>query len=352
MTTLNDIIIRQIELSGPMGLQEYMALALYHPQHGYYRTRDPLGARGDFTTAPEISQMFGEMIGAWVADLWGKAGRPSPFILLECGPGRGTMMADMLRAGRGASGFLEAARVHLLEISPALREKQRQMLRDHDVSWHDSLASVPRDVPLMIVGNEFWDAFPVQQFVRQQGGWAETMVGVRDGALSPVYRPVPDVGGGVDAAPGFVMERSVPAQSLFQDMCVRVRAQGGAMIFIDYGYEMPPGVSTVQALRQHRRHDFLCDPGEADITAHVDFAALKTIARNCGLSVFGAAGQGDFLRRLGIEERARILAAKASDAQKADVLAAIERLTSAQHMGDLFKVMAVCGEGIVPEGFA
>lgn len=352
MSALQKIIAQRIELAGPMGLQEYMAHALYHPQHGYYRTRDPLGTRGDFTTAPEISQMFGELIGAWVAAMWAKMGHPMPFTLLECGPGWGTMMADMLRVMRGVPGFAEAARIYLLEVSPTLKEKQRAMLRDYPVTWVETFSDVPQDAPVIIVGNEFWDAFPVQQFVRQDDAWREVMVGARrDGALFLTHRPAMAFGGKENAAQGFVWERSESACALFREMGARVKRQGGAMLFIDYGYEQASGRSTVQAVKAHARHDILHTPGEADITAHVDFGAMKAIATECGLSVFGTISQGEFLRRLGIEQRKERLAAGATQAQQDALSAALERLTGRQHMGDLFKVMAVSKNTVIPEGF-
>ncbi len=328
---LKDIIQKE----GPIDVGRFMALALGHPEFGYYMTRDPFGRGGDFTTAPEISQMFGEMIGAWVADVWTQMGRPD-FVLLECGPGRGTLMADMMRATKNVPGFHEACSVHLMEISPVLKDKQAGVLADYKPMWHAGLESVPKDKPLIMIANEFLDALPVRQFVRDGGAWHERMVDFKDGTF--VFVP----------EQGEIMEQSPACVDFIKDVSAHLQKTGGAALFIDYGYTSGTGES-LQAVKNHKYVPVLEDVGNADLTAHVDFAALKEVA---GVKVLGPVEQGAFLRKLGIEARAEMLAQKAAPEQKVQLQNALQRLCDSGQMGSLFKVMGlVHGETIHPAGF-
>ncbi|MBB6306829.1 class I SAM-dependent methyltransferase [Xanthobacter tagetidis] len=341
----------QIAAGGPMPLRRFMALALGHPKYGYYITRDPLGAAGDFVTAPEISQMFGELIGLWAVAQWQAMGAPSPFRLVELGPGRGTLMADALRAARVMPDFAAAARLHLVETSPALRAAQARALGVATPQWHDRLEDVP-DGPAIVVANEFFDAIPIDQFVFQGGRWHERRVGLDDaGALAFGLHPMPSPEAAPLAAPlgppaeGAVLERMEPGPA--QALARRIAGQGGAALVIDYGHGGGYG-DTLQALKAHRFVDPLADPGEADLTAHVDFSALARLARAAGARAFGPLGQGAFLLRLGLAQRAERLKAGKDAAAQAAVEAAELRLAGTQEgqMGALFKAMVIAHEGL------
>jgi SAM-dependent MidA family methyltransferase len=338
VTALPDIIRAQIRAAGPMTVADYMALCLGHPEHGYYTTHDPLGAAGDFTTAPEISQMFGEMIGLWLAQVWHDAGRPAPFRLVELGPGRGTCMADALRAAEAVPGFAEAADLWLVETSRALRAEQAARLPG--ARWADRLAEVPKG-PCLLVANEFLDVLPVRQFIASARGWREKRIGIRGDALVwGLSAPLP---GGCDAPEGTWREESAPAGAVARQVAARIGADGGAALFIDYGYRVadrPPGF-TLQALRRHAPADPLERPGGADLTWLIDFDrlahALAPLTTACQT-------QGAFLARLGIGRRAAGLAAARPD--EAEIIAdALERLTAADQMGTLFKALAAWPAG-------
>jgi NADH dehydrogenase [ubiquinone] 1 alpha subcomplex assembly factor 7 len=356
-TPLAELLARRIAADGPLTIAAYMAEALGHPAHGYYITRDPLGATGDFTTAPEISQMFGEMIGAWCAERWQAMGRPDPVLLVELGPGRGTLMADALRVLERVPGLATALRLHLVETSPALRARQRAALGARPAHWHDRLDSVP-DGPLLLVANEFFDALPIRQLVRTEAGWAERCVGlapdgrglafVHDGATAPLLVP-PALR---DAPAGSVVELCPAGAAVAAAIGARLAAAGGAALIIDYGYAGPACGDTLQAVRAHRHADILAEPGLADLTAHVDFAALARAAEGAGCRGHGPVGQGDFLKALGIGLRAEQLRRLATPAQARDIEAALARLTGDDQMGRLFKVLALTDAGAsVPAGF-
>ncbi|WP_340107677.1 class I SAM-dependent methyltransferase [Pikeienuella sp. HZG-20] len=344
MTPLGALIRRQIAATGPMTLHDYMALCLAHPEHGYYMTRDPLGAKGDFTTAPEISQMFGEMIGLALAQTWLDAGAPAPARLVELGPGRGRLMADALRAARVAPGFAEAAEPWLVEISPALRAEQARLLPG--ARWAERLEEVPEG-PLFLIANEFFDALPVHQYEMTAKGWAERMVGLSEGRLILGLQPSPLPLG--PAPLGAIRERNPAAEAAAAGIGARIARDGGAALIVDYGYgETPPaGADTVQALRKHRFADPLDAPGEADLTAHVDFGALRAAATGAGAAASALIAQGDWLARLGIGARAAALAAARPD-QAASVAAALHRLTDPGEMGTLFKALALFPPGGPP----
>ncbi|MGQ0566317.1 MAG: class I SAM-dependent methyltransferase [Gemmobacter sp.] len=347
MTPLAHLLSMRITAGGPITVADYMADCLMHPVHGYYATRDPFGAGGDFTTAPEISQMFGELVGLALGQCWLDQGAPARFVLAELGPGRGTLMADALRATRGVPGFHAALTVHLVETSPTLRAVQARAL-PVSAHWHDSADTLP-DAPLFLIANEFFDALPVRQFERRAGGWCERMVGL-DGAtlsfgLAPC--PLPDPRFGTDP-PGTVVETCPAAPAVMQAVAARILRHGGAAFVIDYGGWRSRG-DTLQALRGHRPEHPLASPGEADLTAHVDF---ETLALATPLPRSGLTSQGSLLKRLGIDQRAARLASGMSGAALENHRAAHHRLTDPAEMGSLFKALAFHAPGSpLPPGF-
>ena len=334
---------RLIATQGPISLQQYMGEA----NARYYATRDPLGSAGDFVTAPEISQMFGELVGLWLADIWQRAGSPAPIHYVELGPGRGTLAKDALRAA-GRAGLEPDC--HFVEGSPALRAVQRAALRR--AQWHDDLASVPEDAPLLIVANEFLDALPVRQLVKTPQGWRERMVGIEGDRFMPIAGMLP-----MDAAvpeqwrdvdDGTILETCPGAVATVQEIARRLAAQGGAALLIDYGHTQARTGSTLQAVRAHAKVDPFATPGEADLTALVDFAALVPAAEAQGARWLGTATQGAWLRALGIDMRAEALA-RAAPAQAEAIRQAHHRLVAEEEMGSLFKVMGLAAPGW-PEG--
>ncbi len=347
MTPLGERIVRRIANHGPITLADYMAEVLTDPRHGYYMSGDPFGRRGDFVTAPEISQMFGELIGLWCVDTWQRMGAPVPFLLVELGPGRGTLMADALRAARVEPGFRAAADLHLIEVSPELRGCQRRALSGYAVTWHDGIADLP-DGPVLLVANEFFDTLPVRQFERAAEGWCERMVVLNAAGelalgLSPPSPAAPLIVPEAlrRAPPGSLVEVSPAAVGLAAALGRRIADDGGAALIVDYGRaESATGVS-LQAVRHHAPHGVLEDPGNADLTAHVDFAALAGAAEEAGARALGPVTQGAFLQRLGLAARAEALSRKATPAQARDVEAARRRLSDADQMGELFKALAL-----------
>jgi len=316
----------------------------------YYADGDPLGAAGDFITAPEISQMFGEMIGLWLADLWHRAGEPEVHYV-ELGPGRGTLAADALRAMRP---FGLKPPVHFVEASPALREKQRALVPD--ARWHDDVASLPGGRPLLLVANEFFDALPVRQFVKTVTGWRERMVTNGPDGFTPVPgatpfdRIVPPRLRG--AEPGSIIETSPDAAIVLGAVARRIAAQGGAGIVIDYGYADHAAGDTLQAVHAHAYADPFARPGMSDLTAHVDFGVLSEAARAAGTDVHGPADQGAWLGRLGVRERAAMLA-QATPGRREEIATALRRLTHEDEMGTLFKALGIISPRWPrPEGFA
>lgn len=336
-TSLAAIFQRLIASHGPISVAHFMA----ESNARYYNARDPLGSEGDFITAPEISQMFGELIGLWLADMWIGAGRPDPVHYVELGPGRGTLARDALRAARRYG--LEP-KVHFVETSTAL--KDIQLAQVPNAQWHHDLSTVPPYGPVLIVGNEFLDALPVRQLVRTDAGWRERMVDCKDGRFAFVAgdRPM-DSAVPVDlreAATGTILETCPGATANVYEIAGRLIDQGGAALLIDYGHDAPRTGSTLQALRQHRKVDPLAMPGEADLTAHVDFAALAPMAQSRGCKWLGTVTQGHWLRQLGIEMRARSLSDFAPEHREA-IHSAKDRLIGEGQMGALFKVMGLAG---------
>jgi len=348
MNALEKIIRDIIEGQGAISLAAYMELALQHPDYGYYRVREPIGREGDFITAPEISQMFGEMIGVWCAETWRSFDKPDPFALIELGPGRGTMMRDIMRATSNVGGFHTAKNLYLIDSDKALRKSQREKLADdapHYVERVDQIAPMPS----LIIANEFFDALPVRQFEKGFRGWCERMVTVANDALSFTLRPL-DEGEDVlipaetrEAKPGTVVEVSPKCQMIMRDLARRLATQRGAMLIVDYGYVAPSGSATVQAVSAHNYANLFERPGEIDLTAHVDFTALAETARDAGLEVSSIIGQGEFLTNLGIEIRADSLKKKATLPQSAAIDVALHRLIDNEQMGNLFKAMEVRG---------
>jgi NADH dehydrogenase [ubiquinone] 1 alpha subcomplex assembly factor 7 len=355
VSPLEELLARRIRTQGPLTVAEFMAEALGHPEYGYYATRDPLGRRGDFTTAPEISQVFGELIGLWCADIWDRMGRPAPFILAELGPGRGTLMTDALRAARVMPEFLAALRLHLVETSPVLRQVQQRTLKRFVPTWHASIASLPAG-PLLVIANEFIDALPVRQLVKSEAGWHEKLVGLsaEADALAFALSPAPAPSAALvpstlrDAPPGSLCEICPAAVAVADTLARRLIEAEGAALIIDYGYATRACGDTLQAVRRHKRHDPLRDPGTADLTAHVDFAALAETAAAVGARVWGPVTQGGFLQSLGIAARAERLIAAATPAQAADIGMACRRLIDPKEMGTLFKVLAIAAPALPP----
>ncbi len=365
MSALGDIIASMIAEDGPISLEQYMALALGDPRHGYYMTRDPLGAKGDFITAPEISQMFGELIGVWCADYWTRMGEPARVHLVELGPGRGTLMRDALRAARVLPACVNALDVHLVDTSPVLRDSQRATLASAGVaiSWHASFDEVPPG-PLIVIANEFFDALPARHYVRTRDGWRGRVVGLtRDGRLGFGAGPDVEPTLRVEAPDGAIIEINPIAQRVMGAIAARIEAHGGAVLAIDYGYVTTSLGETLQAMRGHAYVNPLDEPGEADLTTHVDFAALGRAARAAGAATFGPVTQGQLLERLGIFDRARSLARGADAPRIRAIESELKRLIATNDgispvhgkvsgMGGLFKALAVTQTGgPIPAGF-
>ncbi len=338
--TLHDHLINRIKQSGPMSVAEYMTVCLQHPEHGYYTSRDPLGAEGDFTTAPEISQMFGELLGLALAQSWLDQGAPARFTLCELGPGRGTLMADLMRATRTVPGFQEAAELHLVELSPALRKKQAEALSGYDPVWLDDVAELP-DQPLFLVANEFFDVLPIRQFVRTGNLWRERRIGAEGGVLAfglDSALPQPALANRLDdTADGDLVEQSPALAPTVDAIGSRIDTRGGAALIVDYGDWGSLG-DTFQAVRAHKKEDPLQRPGACDLTAHVDFEALS-VAAPCAHTRLTS--QGIFLERLGITQRAQALAQTLDGADLERHIAAHRRLTHPAEMGNLFKVIGL-----------
>jgi SAM-dependent MidA family methyltransferase len=350
-------IRRRIETAGPMPVAQYMTLCLSHAEHGYYMTRDPLGAAGDFITAPEISQMFGELVGLWAAAAWRAMGSPANVRLVELGPGRGTLMLDALRAAKVMPDFRAALVVHLVEISPILEALQRQafIATEVPVSWHQSLADVP-DGPLIVIANEFFDALPVHQAVMCADGWHERVVKIgEDGNFhfSIDRDPIPLFDQFLPrnlrpARIGEIFEWRTDQMAL--ELSRRIVRSGGVALLIDYGHAQSAIGDTLQAVRGHDFANPLLTPGEVDLTAHVDFQALARAAESMRARAHGPVEQGEFLRRLGIEQRAAALKAGAPQEQAMAIQSALVRLTSTDPvgMGRMIKVLALSAPQLGP----
>ncbi len=355
MTALSDEIKSIIAAEGPMSFERFMELALAHPEHGYYMNRDPFGASGDFTTAPEISQMFGELVGLWSAEVWREMGSPNPLRLIELGPGRGTLMSDALRAARLVPEFRDALDVTLVETSPKLAQIQYETLASCGVgiAWQPAFSEAPPG-PAIVIANEFLDALPVRQYVYNNGRWRERLVKVNAAGelafgVSSDYEPYIVAPG----EEGDILEVNPASHRLMFELAARMAKQGGVALFVDYGHRATGVGDTLQALRNHRYVSPLAEPGEADITAHVDFSAMARSARAAGAAVYGPIDQGDFLTALGIDARTQALCER-SPARADEFEEARRRLVgkSTGEMGALFKAMAVASRmAPTPPGF-
>jgi SAM-dependent MidA family methyltransferase len=354
--SLKDELMARIAASGPISVADFMTEALLHPTKGYYTTRTPFGAQGDFITAPEISQMFGELIGLSLAQSWLDQGAPEHFTLAEAGPGRGTLMADILRATRSVPGFHAAAQITLIEAAPALQAEQAQTLALTNTdfkptftpTWVPTAQHLP-DAPLWLVANEFFDALPIRQFLRDGDGWRERCIGIAGGSLSFGLGPAApraDLGHRLaDTKDGDVVEISPAAQNSLNAIGTRIAAHGGAALVIDYGDWRSLG-DTLQAVQSHTSVNPLEAPGSADLTAHVDFEALTTAAAPAAHS--RVTPQGVFLERLGITARAQQLAQSLTGAALQTHIAAHRRLTHPEEMGNLFKVLGLFPASAAP----
>lgn len=347
----NPLIARlkdRISTHGPISVAEFMKTALGDQESGYYTTRDPFGVAGDFTTSPEISQIFGELIGLWCADTWHAMGSPKAFALIELGPGRGTLMSDALRALRHVPDCRAAASLHMVETSPVLREIQQETLRGENISWHREMPDLGQ-TPVIFLANEFLDALPVQQYVKHNGSWSERVVAY-DAAhdrfcfgldRSRRLPPGPFTRHLVSAEDGSVFEFSPEVRSAVADMADRILGNGGAGLIIDYGYTRHATGQTLQAVRKHRPVDPLDTPGDCDLTAHVNFQLVAETAEAAGAKAWGPVDQGVFLQKIGIIERANTLLKRANVVQAHDIRMAVNRLIAPAEMGALFKVMAL-----------
>ena len=341
MGELKALLLAKIRETGPMRLSEFMEACLFDPDHGYYCGPSPIGAEGAFTTAPEMTQMFGELIGVCLGQAWTDQGRPDSFTLAELGPGRGTLMADLLRATRGIPGFNRSANVHLVERGPHLRRMQSEILRDYSPSWCRSTEDLP-EMPLFLVANEFFDALPIRQFGFKRSEWFERLVGADGDSLvfrwSDRVQCDPLMDRNMDPAVSEIVELRPLADRIICEVSRRIRDFGGLALIVDYG-ELNLSGDTLQAVRDHRFADPLDKPGTADLTSHVDFGAIIRSAK--GVAVTPLLTQGEFLGRMGIAQRAQALAASASSEQFRTHAAAYRRLTDRNEMGTLFKALAL-----------
>jgi NADH dehydrogenase [ubiquinone] 1 alpha subcomplex assembly factor 7 len=338
VSALHERIAALIAAQGPISVAEFMGLA----NRAYYAARDPFGTAGDFVTAPEISQMFGELLGLWCAQAWTDQGRPREKRLVELGPGRGTLMADALRALDRVPGFRDDLDIVLVEASPALAALQRQ--RVPTARWTDRFDAGLADRPLFLLANEFFDALPIRQFVKTPGGWHERMIGSDGGALRFVLAPVANPAVQGDAPDGAVRETCPAAEAIAEEIGRVIADRGGAALAVDYGYDRPGFGETLQAVKAHTFAEVLRDPGETDLSAHVDFASLTAAVARGGAKAYGPVPQGAFLEALGIRARAARLA-QANPASSDSVRVALARLTDSDQMGTLFKALAIVPHG-------
>jgi NADH dehydrogenase [ubiquinone] 1 alpha subcomplex assembly factor 7 len=342
-TPLEDIIVAMIREDGPMPIDRYMALCLGHPLHGYYMSRDPFGPDGDFITAPEISQIFGELIGVWCAAAFRALGSPQHFLLVELGPGRGTLMSDVLRAAKVMPGFREAANVHLVETSPALRKLQAEKLGPA-VTWHESIDSLP-DGPAIILANEFFDALPISQYEFHDGSWTERRVGLNAGDRLVIGRSAVALAEPA-ADEGAILETAPLRQEIAKRLGERLAHSPGVALIIDYGHAASAMGDTLQAVRRHKFCSILDRPGEADLTSHVDFEKLALAFGDGGAITHGPITQRHYLLAMGLEARAARLSGKAKLPERKIIARATERLVGENQMGNLFKVMAALSPGL------
>jgi len=344
-----------IASQGPLTMARFMAEALGHPEYGYYMTRNPFGAEGDFVTAPEVSQMFGELIGAWCADLWMQMGAPAKVYLVELGPGRGTLMSDALRATKSVPGFHAAIHLHLVETSPRLRDIQATTLGSFAPIWHDSATELPSG-PMIVLANELFDALPVHQFQFNDNQWHERLIDFAPSGddLALVLDPSPALRPSLQRFhqphDDAIAEICPAGITLTEQLATRFAQAPGAALVIDYGHAASGFGDSVQGVRAHQFQPILVAPGTIDLCAHVDFAALEEAAAGVGAATWGPVPQRDFLKALGIDARAAALST-ASPPDAPEIAAAVHRLTHSDEMGTLFKVLAFCSANLHPAGF-
>ena len=353
MTPLDRIIRERIELDGPLRVSDFMQICLLHPEHGYYVKNPAFGVQGDFITAPEISQMFGELLGLCLAQAWMDQGAPADFHLLELGPGRGTLMSDILRATRSVPGLHRAADITLLEASETMQKRQQHTLSGYQVKWISSLSKLA-EKPIFVVANEFFDALPIRQYVRVGDVWHERLIGLQDDELGFGLSPIAQTSDYLqtrlgDTQDGDIVEVSEATQSVTGQLSKRIQTHGGCALIIDYGGWTSKG-DTLQAVEDHQYSNVLHALGDADLTAHVDFEQIASASR-CQVS--NMCTQQDLLERLGISHRTQTLVTSAAnEAQKNDVISAYRRLTHEKEMGTLFKAISLFPQnGPCPAGF-
>lgn len=343
MSELSKIIHEVIKENGPISIGTYMSLCLGHPQHGYYMQREAFGAQGDFITAPEISQLFGEMLAVWVMLTWERMGKPENIQLVELGPGRGTLMSDIWRSLTVQPDLRDKVQLHLVEFSPRLQQVQQEALEGAPATWHSTIETLPQS-PSIIIANEFFDALPIEQAVFHQDDWYQRLVTSDEEDL---FFTMGDILQGIaeDEMPeGSIFEYAPLATTVMQQLCRFIRKNGGALLAIDYGDDAPLSErfgDTLQALREHQMVDIFDEPGKSDLTAHVAFSSLEMIAREEGCVTDPILTQREFLTRMGIRLRAEKLAAKATDEQAPALFSGLDRLVDPAQMGDLFKVLQV-----------
>lgn len=346
--SLAERLRRCIASEGPITVHDYMKTCLADPASGYYIARQPIGKTGDFITAPEISQIFGELLGLWAASVWRSMGEPENIILAELGPGRGTLMADALRAIKSVPQLHERISIALIETSPVLREAQADALGNFDVGWFDAIEEVP-DAPLILLANEFIDALPIRQYIRRDDGWHERCVGCSRDALIYVERDAVtdlDPPSELHHKAGDIFETRPAVLKLIASLAARTQPVAG--LFVDYGHAHSGLGDTLQAVRDHRFVDPLQAPGEADLSAHVDFGDLAGRARDAGLKSFGPISQEQFLLKLGLDTRRDRLMQQANLEQRQAIITGVGRLTDPRVMGELFKVLAITSESVPP----
>ena len=359
-TPLEERLVDLIKLKGPITIADFMTDALGHPHEGYYMQGTPIGADGDFTTAPEISQVFGELIGLWLVEAWQAMGSPENFNLVELGPGRGVLMADILRAARVRPGFARAAQVWLLESSGRLRLEQQKRLKGTEVKplWADEFADIP-PAPSLIIANEFFDCLPIHQFERIKSGWRERLVGLDDAGERLAFTlgrtpPPPDYGLPeiAESDVGDVFETSFETRSFISEICSALGEQPGHALIIDYGHMERGFGDTLQAVKDHKYWPPLASPGRADITAHVDFELISTIAIDLGINAHGPVTQGRFLDRLGLALRVEALCKDQAPEKAEEIRSGAARIAASNAMGEIFKVICLSSPSLpVPAGF-
>ena len=368
MTPMQAIIATRIKEQGPISVAGYMYACLGHPDFGYYMSKDPFGRGGDFITAPEVSQMFGEMLGLWILAAWQSIGSPAPFTLMELGPGRGTLMADAMRAATGFPDFAKACQLHLVEISPVLRSAQADKLKDcgQTPQWHETVrgAEQASQGPIFMLGNEFLDALPIHQFQLTKNGWRERMVGLAPDMADglPIDNlcyvlsnedPPPAIDqtlrGRTDEI-GAIAEICPTVVGTVKECAHAISTRGGMALFVDYGHGQSAAGETFQAVMDHKPVSTLEHAGEADLTAHVDFEAVARSSLLGGATPFGPLTQGEFLTRIGMPQRA-IKLTESNPGHAESIQIALDRLIEGDQMGSLFKVMALSANGVTPPGY-